>query len=260
VSGEIADAESVHSLNLKRLASVRRVATIEEIRQAVAFDPPAGPVRITRHGGDGSLEKLVLAPEAGIQLPALLYGPGGRHAAKPDGVILAYGSGKSAAHGDAQSLAAAGNLVLALDLRGLGETRPGTINYDSGWTRWFGDYESSQTAMLTGKPLATMRAEDIARAVDWLHPQVASIRVVGRDGAAIPALLAASFDPRIARVRLERMLVSWESILRDRIHRQQWENAIPAALRSFDLPDLIQKLGPRAEVVDPVNGRGERVW
>ena len=258
VEGEFKDAASVHSLNLQRFAALRKTGSLDEIRRVTGFAPATTKPQVTSYGGSPTMEKLTLETEPGLALPALLYQPTG--AGPHPAVILAYGAGKASAHADAQRLAAAGNLVLSLDLRGLGETRPATVNYGSDWTRWFGDYESAQTAMLTGKPLVTMRAEDIARAADWLlaRPGVdrTRLRVVGRELAAIPALLAASFDSRITQVRLERMLVSWESLLKDRIHRQQWENAIVGALRTFDLPDLIRLLGRRAEMVDPVDAVG----
>jgi len=256
VMGELADAESVHSLNLKRLAALRGTVKLDAVAGAMAFAPSTAPVRVTPMGGTAAVRKLLLETEPGIRLPGLLYAPANAGAAKPEGVVLAYGAGKAAAHAEALRRAAAGQLVLSLDLRGLGETRPVTVNYGSDWTRWFGDYESAQTAILTGKPLAAMRAEDIARAVEWLAPQASGVRVVARDGAAIPALLAAAADARITHVRVERMLESWESLLRDRIHRQQWENAIPGVLRSFDLPDVVKALGRRVEVVEPVDARG----
>lgn len=255
IEGEVSDAASVHSLNLQRFQALRKSGSLDEIRRVTGFAPVTSKLNVTLYGGN----KLTLETEPGLTLPALLYQPAtpGPHPA----VILSYGAGKSTAHADAQRLAAAGNVVLALDLRGLGETRPATVNYGSEWTRWFGDYESAQTAMLTGKPLVTMRAEDIARAAEWLQGRSdvdrTRIRVVGRELGAIPALLAASFDPRIAQVRLERMLVSWESLIQDRIHRQQWENAIAGALRTFDLPDLVRLLGRRAEVVEPVDATGQ---
>ena len=262
VAGEIAEAASVHSLNLARVASFRRAGELAEIRRVTAFAPAAtGEPRTISYGATLSREKLTIEAEPGIALPALLYKPAGK--APFPATILAYGSGKASAHAEAQRLVAQGHMVLAIDLRGLGETRPVTANYGSDWTRWFGDYESAQTAMLTGKPLVTMRAEDLTRTVDWLAARndvdTARISVTGRELAAIPALLAAAFDARIAKVRLERMLVSWQSLVDGRVHRHQWENAVPGALRVFDLPQLGSALGARAEVVDPVNALGQLV-
>lgn len=262
VEGEISGAESVHSLNLKRVASFRRGGSLAEIQRVTAFAPVPGVPRAVSYGSTPAREKLTLETEAGLALPALVYKPAAAAGRLP-AVILAYGAGKSAAHADALRLAGEGQLVLALDLRGLGETRPATVNYGSDWTRWFGDYESAQTAMLTGKPLVTMRAEDIARAAEYLASRAdvdaARIRVVGRELGAIPALLAAAFHRRISGARCERMLVSWQSLVQGRVHRQHWENAVVGALRVFDLPELVKALGSRVEVVEPVDALGRPI-
>ena len=68
------------------------------------------------------------------------------------------------------------------------------------------------TALLTGKPLAGMRAEDVSRGVDLLAARAevdpSRISAVGVELAAVPVLYAAAFDGRIGGVTLERMLIS----------------------------------------------------
>ena len=71
---------------------------------------------------DYRIEKLVLEPEPGIQLPALLFSP-----PKPDAeaVLYLHGQGKqadAAEGGPIEQLVAKGHIVLAVDLRGMGET------------------------------------------------------------------------------------------------------------------------------------------
>jgi hypothetical protein len=75
---------------------------------------------------------------------------------------------------------------------------------------------------------------------------------------AIPLLYAAAFDTRLAGLTLERSIPSYESIIRNRIHRNQWENAVPGALRHFDLPDLEGWMSPRKVAwVDSVYPNGQ---
>jgi hypothetical protein len=250
--------ETVFTLNQKRFAKVKRGgATAASVRQFIGYSPAPGAPRITSYGSGGGIERLTFESEPGIYIPALLYAPSGpgRHPA----VILAWGQGKASAHDEARRLVAQGKLVLSIDLRGLGETRRGQQQYGSDWQGYFGDYESAMAAMLTGKPLVAMRAEDITRAVDLLtaRPGVDAIELHGRDSAAVPALYAAAFDARIKAVTLERMVVSYESIIRSPIHRQQWENAVPGALRHYDLQDLVRSIAPRTvKVVEPLDPLG----
>jgi cephalosporin-C deacetylase-like acetyl esterase len=252
VATEFPRSETVFSLNQARLAQVRRPgATREQVRTFTAFAPATGTPRVTGYGAAASFEKLTYQSEPGIEIPALLYLPqgSGRHAA----AILAHGRGKSAAHEQALKLKAAGKAVLSIDLRGMGETAAVFDGNGSDWPRYFGNYEAAMTAMLTGKPLVTMRAEDIARAIDLLVSRAevdpGRIELHGIGAAAVPALYAAAFDTRIAATTLEGMVVSYESVVRSRIHRGQWENAVPGALRLYDLPDLIRWVAPRAITV-----------
>jgi len=253
-------AETVFTLNQKRLARFKPGgATLDSVKSMVGFAPRSGPPRIRAFGAAGAVERFTYEAEPGIDLPALLYLPPGE--GRKPAVVFADGRGKAAAHPEALKLAAGGAIVLSVDLRGLGETRPASLRSGSDWPRYFGDYESAMTAMLTGKPLVAMRAEDISRAVDVLlaRPDVdpSRVSVRGRELAAVPALYAAAFDTRISSVRLERMIESYASITRHRIHRNQWENAVPGALRHFDLPDLVRFVSPRkVEVVDPLNPLG----
>ena len=259
---------TVFDLNLDRLAGFRATRNPQPaaVRKLIGFAPAPGSPRVRAHGlieGKGyRIEKLIYEPEAGIPIPALLYVPAGAPGAKFPARIFVFGGGKAAAHVEAEKLAQSGSVALAIDARGLGETRAIPEKYGSDWPRYFGDYESAMTALLTGKPLVAMRAEDIVRGVDLLaaRPDVDPARITGhgRELGAIPLLYAAAFDSRLAAITLERSVTSYESIVRHRIHRQQWENAVTGALRHFDLPDLEGWMRPRAVTwIDPVYPNGQ---
>jgi dienelactone hydrolase len=268
-TGQVATSlggETVFTLNKKRLAEVRApFSSAAQVRDFIGYqarlDVPARQSygRVERKGY--SIEKMVVAPEPGIKLPALVYrGEGG--GARP-GVVLASSRGKAAAHDDAERLALAGNIVLSVDLRGWGEGGTQSERNGSDWPRYFGDFESAMTAMLTGKPLVAMRAEDVSSAVSLLAslPGVDATRLAafGKDGAGVPVLYAAALDDRIKRVWLERMLASYESVIDSRIHKLQWENSVRGALRHYDLPRLAQWVAESREVrvADPTDALGQ---
>jgi hypothetical protein len=52
------------------------------------------------------------------------------------------------------------------------------------------------------------------------------------------------------------MLLSYEAVVSNRVHRGFFENAVRGALRHYDLPDLVRWLSPRpvriVDAVDPV--------
>jgi alpha-beta hydrolase superfamily lysophospholipase len=268
-TGQVATSvggETVFSLNQKRLEEVRRGgvrSSAEDVRQMVKFRKPETPLntqffgRIERPGY--GIEKLVYESEPGIRVPSLLYIPK-EPAGKKAAAVFLHGQGKAEAHSEVEELAKAGLVVLAIDARGLGETRRASDGNGSDWPRYFGDYESAMGSLLTGKPLVAMRAEDVSRGVDLLVSRAEvdrdKVYAFGRGTGAVPVLYAAAFDSRIRKLALEEMLVSYESVVRNRIHRQVFENIVRGALRSYDLPDLIGWLAPRpvwvVDAVDPM--------
>ncbi|MGA2632457.1 MAG: hypothetical protein ABSG54_19860 [Terriglobia bacterium] len=105
------------------------------------------------------------------------------------------------------------------------------------------------SALLLGKTLVGMRAEDISRGVDLLaaRPEVDAEKIIGFgvDAAAIPLLHEAVLDQRLKKVALEGVLVSYESAVRHRIQRDIFQSVIPGVLKAYDLEDLMAALAPR---------------
>src|SRR5262249_49716891 len=86
------------------------------------------------------------------------------------------------------------------------------------------------------------------------------IAVTGRAAAATPALFAALFDKRIARLALDGMLVSYEAVVNERIHQGMYEQLIPSALKEFDLPDVVASVAPaKVSIYNGVNPLGQEV-
>ncbi len=288
-TGQVATSlggETVHSLNLARaraldpgLPEVASRADFEtfrdQIRQRVrrlsGIDYEPGPVatepfgRIERDGY--RIEKLVYEGAPGVLVPGLLFVPEGGPARKP-ALVWVDGRGKSAEAGpggEIEWFVRQGRIVLAIDPRGLGETRAQSATKSSDWARYFGDYDAAMTAFLISESLVGMRAADILKAVDILAARddvdAARIGGVGRGLAAVPLLYAAALDGRLQSVAFERMLISYRDAVERRIHRQVLENIIPGVLKQFDLPDLVASLAPRKVLlVDPVDALGRRLW
>lgn len=252
-TGQVATSlggETVFTLNQRRakeLIRARATFQLDDVRRLIAYEKPRGTRRVYSFGKldrEGyQIEKMTYESEPGVRIPALLYTANRSDARK--GIVFAHGQGKAAAHPEVEPLVKKGYTVLSIDLRGFGEMRlPGERN-GSDWARFFGNYEAAMTAMLSGKSLVAMRAADIAAAVDVLESKVAEVAGLARDGAAIPMLHAAALDGRIKRLGLEGMLVSYETVVNQRINRMVFEHVVRGALRSYDLPDLAASMAPR---------------
>lgn len=251
------------------------------------------------------IEKLILRPEPGIWLPALLFVPesrGGRvapgstakeahsglagPAAKPAGAekegeqkpgaplpppappghkteglatLYVHAEGKqadAAPGGPIEKLVQAGHVVLAVDLRGLGETQGGKA---TGYGKFLGpDWADVFLAYQLNKSYLAMRAEDILAAARLLvqHPscRARAVHLVAVGNVGPVALHAAALEPQVfASVTLRRSITSWAEVVRTPLARNQFANVVHGALRVYDLPDLAATLGARLRWVEPAD-------
>jgi cephalosporin-C deacetylase-like acetyl esterase len=269
-TGQVATSvggETVYTLNRKRAEEVIRKRSgvdTAAVRRLIAFEPRAGKVTALPYGTldkkSFRIEKLIYESEPGILIPAVLYAPAadGR---KP-GIIMADGRGKANTASEAEKLVASGAIVLCIDLRGLGETRPETATKGSDWTRYFGDFDSAMTGLLIGRPLVGMRTMDVQQGVNLLSARAdidpERIYAIGRGPAAVPVLHAAALEARIKKVALDGMLVSYKSAVQANVHQQVFENVVRGALTAYDLPELAASMSPRPVwIIDAVNPMGQ---
>ncbi len=143
--------------------------------------------------------------------------------------------------------------MLALDLRGLGETAPAETSKRPGY---FGvDFREAYLALHLDRPLLGQRVSDLLA----VRERVAGkneVEAVGAGKGGPIVLHAAALDRRIAGVRLERSLLSWTAVCETPRGRDQLTGVVPGALALYDLPDLAALLAPRPltirTAVDPL--------
>ena len=239
---------------VRRLAGIRR---LDQLPLLTADDAGTLP----RPGY--TIHKQVLHPEPGIRLPALRFVPdaGGR-----DVVLYLHGEGKqvdSGPDGPIERLVRDGREVLAVDLRGVGETQPAKGKW--GYGPLFGaDWEEFYMAYMLGRSYLGMRAEEILAIARHLASVPESdaarkVHLVGIGEAGPAALHAAALEPALfTSLELRRSLVSWSNVIRTEAPVNQLVNTVHAALRKYDLPDLLKSLsGMTVTVVEPAGGTGE---
>ena len=201
--------------------------------------------------------------EPGIFIPALLFVPKAFVSSRPS-IIYVNSKGKAAETGEIEQLVSSGAVVLSIEPRGMGETAVNEAPDGQRYSGYFGDYADSMLAVLQRKTLVGMRATDVSRAVDLLAARsdvdISKIYGVGNGAGSVILLHAATLDSRIQRVVLSHMLVSFESVVRSRIHQDCFESVVPGVLASYDLPELAAALSPRQVwLVDAVNPLGNPV-
>lgn len=205
------------------------------------------------------IDTLVLRPEPGIWLPALAFVPD-HFSGQAYLYLHAGGKQAEAAPGGAiEQLARQGHVVLAPDVRGIGETAPrGKHSYG----RYLPpEWRECTIAYLLGKPLLAMRAEDILVCARLLaqgklfdhRPEAIHLASVGLLGPA--ALHAAALEPEMfATVTLRNSLVSWSNVVQTPRSNNQFANLVHGALKVYDLPDLLATLpADKVQLVQPLD-------
>jgi cephalosporin-C deacetylase-like acetyl esterase len=196
---------------------------LREVRRLIAVGTPS-PAR--RSG-------MVFETDPGIKVPARVA-PAEKATGLP--ILLVDGEGKARA--DLGRWVRAGHDVLAIDLRGMGETEP--VPPHRGLVAFVkADWKEAYIAMSLSRPLLGQRVRDILSIVDG------EVHLVGVGAAAPVALHAAALDPRIRELTLDGMVLSWSAVARTAVTYNQLTNVVPGALRVYDLPDLAAAIAPR---------------
>jgi dienelactone hydrolase len=253
-----------------RLAKVRQLAGIRPLAEIPK--PKVELLDAVKRPGY-RIEKILLAPEEGIVLPALRFVP---EKAQPGRTVLYVhpkGRAADAAPGGAiEHLVQEGNTVLAIDLRGMGQIRP----VDAEW-------KDAYMAYLLGRSYVGLRAEDILIAARYLkeptsagHPAIA-VELVAVGAAGIPALHAAAVESQLfSSVKLVGTLDSWASVIhvwpagvyeemsapavqanggagvnRLRHTNVQASDIVYNALETYDLPNLAATLHNLSQLPEP---------
>jgi cephalosporin-C deacetylase-like acetyl esterase len=239
-------------------ASVRAVAAIT----AQAGKAPEVTVGNKDQRDGYRVETLTIHSEPGIDLPALALisdTPG----AKPAVLVLdETPMARVAATPDMQRLAKSGHVILIIQPRGTSSDAPAVTAAQAAQQSILGTNTGmALQAMVVGKSLVGMRADDAIRAVNWLVslPEVeqSSITIYGRAAEGMVALHAAALDARIAHVIVENTLVSYHMALEAPIHRSLSDIILPGVLLKYDTSDLIDAISPRSVViVNPADAIG----
>ena len=225
------------------LAQVRRIAGIAKLDD---LPRPQWEKTATLRRPGYRIDKLILRPEPGIVIPGLAFVPD-----QPSGLrhLYLHAAGKqrdAGPGGPIEKMVRARQMVLAVDLRGLGETAAASkVSYSD----YFGpDWQDMFLAYMLDRSYLAMRVEDILVCAQFLAgygrsggTKSVSVTGIGRVGAAV--LHAAAMEPELFdSVCLRQCLDSWSGVVHTPMARNQLVNVVHGALRVYDLPDLAATL------------------
>ncbi len=220
------------------LAAVRKATGVRPLAEI----PPPEMIEKGRVDREGyHIDKFVLRTDSGVPLPGLTYHPA---QAIRDAYLYLHEDGKvadGAPGGPIEKLVKDGYVVVAIDLRGIGETASGKAD------ALLGNSKTYFLAYLLGKPLVGLHTEDALAGghfvANYKTKTPRKVHLIGVGRAGIAALHAAALEPDLyASVTLRRTLPAWTPIVRQSIPQALLTTTVHGALKTYDLPDLVRTI------------------
>lgn len=233
-------------------APVRTTPVSERVAEVIAVDlqPEVAVLERSAAPQDWHGHKVELAQlrsEPGILLPVVILHPTvpPRHVS-----VHVHGAGKQAllAQGDAiQAALDAGAIVVAVDLRGLGESSAKTTHNP----KLIGeDWQDSFRAYLMGDSLLRGRVQDLVCVAAFVKQELSSdlpLSLHAWDAATTPALHAAALQPTAyVEVVMHGGLRSWRAVFDAPPPPGTLGNVVQGGLLAYDLPELSAAVAARA--------------
>ena len=235
----------------KRQESVPEL--LDELRRlAIPTDGSAPKSRVLEESSipEGHLQHLKFESEAGIDIDATLYVPSS--AGRKPAVLLVRDKTRLVTSTAVLAgwMVRQGRVVLEM------EPRDSPTADDHG--PFVGNWLANSRANQIGRDLPALRAHDILRGVDLLTARSdvdgSSIRAFGRGVKGIWLLMAATGDPRIGKVWLDRTPYSLRLALENSMSTDLFDAVVPGFALHWDLGDLVRAMGARPVVwTDPTN-------
>ncbi|MDZ7618918.1 MAG: acetylxylan esterase, partial [Patescibacteria group bacterium] len=204
------------------LAEVRRLAGIRPMMDK----PVAKSLGLIEREGY-SIEKLRIERAGEPPVTALLFLPATREGKLP-AVLYVDGRGKqvgAVVGGPLEALVKEGRAVLAIDVRGTGETaiaKPRQYHKN--------EYPMSYLGIHLGRALLGQRTEDVLAALEVLlvreEIDAGRVRLVGVERGGPVALHAAALDPRVTDVVVEEAIESWMDVVATPLAEHQLEQIV----------------------------------
>ena len=146
----------------------------------------------------------------------------------------------------------------AVDVRGIGDSRPDTCGGSSTYLGPYGnDYFYAAHGVMLDRPYPGQRTLDLLQVLDWLksvgHQRV---HLVANGWGAIPTTFAAVLSPLVTQVTLRHALTSYHAVATAEHYSWPLSSFVPDILKHFDLPDCYAALADKKTATDRTVGCG----
>ena len=256
-------------------------ASQEEIRNQIRsllryerHEQPLNERRVVITPREGyRIEKIEILSEPGIYIPTWVFVPEGRKGVLPtvvyfsdegiesDGMEFTGEFGSAWTLGVLDQLAREGYLVIAADVRGVGETD--SSRFSSLTSGEFGQLFNTNTSMayaawFMNRSLLGMRVQDVVRTVDYAMQREdadgRNLHLIGKGNAGLWCLYAAALDQRIRSLICVRSLLSHRCLAQADRYLYSADVFVPEILLHLDLPQIAAAVAPRPlTLIEPVD-------
>ncbi|MFA6276470.1 MAG: acetylxylan esterase [Pedobacter sp.] len=200
---------------------------------------------------DTKFDKIILRKRNEVPLPIRIYYPSAK--AKKI-VIWVSDDTKKRDSIISQSLSERSEeIIVAVDLRGNGETMDKPELNDP---KYFNkEYRNAMLALHIGKPLIGQRVTDVLSIMEFIDKNVElnelpiEINAIGLVG--LPALHAAFFDSKIAKINLYQCISTYQYVLNQPLAKDRYGVVIHNVLNYYDIPNLINWVGAEKVKFNP---------
>lgn len=225
------------------------------------------------------IEKIELLSEPGIYVPIWVFVPESSSGVLPtvlylndegmqaDGMEFEGPEASGLRHGVLDEMVRRGYLVIAADVRGIGQTRVSGMSSLS--CEEFGQLFDRETAMAyaawwMNESLLGMRVWDVLRCVDYAMQREGvdhrHLHLIGKGRAGLWCLYAAALDSRIKNLICVDSLLSYRSLTQTDRYLYGADVFVPEILQHLDLPQVAAAVSPRPlTLIQPRNAMKERV-
>jgi dienelactone hydrolase len=144
----------------------------------------------------------------------------------------------------ARGLVADGAAFCSVDVRGVGESRPGTGSSDDFNRPYGSDYFYAGHSLMLDAPYVGRKTFDVLRVIEWLRLNAGTQRVhlAAAGWGTLPATFAALLSDTVTQVTLAGAPQSYASIAESERYTWPLSSFVPGVLRYFDLPDCYTEL------------------
>jgi cephalosporin-C deacetylase-like acetyl esterase len=219
------------------------------------------------------IEKMEFLSEPDVYIPTWVFVPESTNGVLPtivylsdegmesDGMEFTGEFGPAWTPGVLDQLARSGYLVIAADVRGVGETessRSSSLTSGEFGQLFDANTSMSYAAWFMNQSLLGMRVQDVVRTVDYAlqreHADDRNLHLIGKGNGGLWCLFAAALDPRVRSLICVRSLLSYRSLAQTDRYLYGADVFVQDILQHLDLPQVAAAIAPRPlTLIEPVD-------